>query len=49
MEKKTVNIRVFQATRDRLKIKAVRERKTIMSLVEELSKGRKQPEVKLLG
>ena len=38
--KKTVNIRVFQETRDRLKIRAVREHKTIMQLTDDISRDK---------
>lgn len=38
VSKKTVNIRVFRETRDRLKVKAARKRMSIMQHIEELSR-----------
>lgn len=38
MKDKTVNIRVYKKTRDRLKIRAVKEDTSMLQLIETLSK-----------
>lgn len=39
--KDTVNIRVFVKSRDRLKVRAAKERKTLMQVIEEVSQEKK--------
>lgn len=41
MSKKTINIRVYETTRNRLKVKAAKKKTTIIKLIDELSKYEK--------
>lgn len=37
-QKEVVNIRLLVSTRDRLKVRAAKEKKTLMTLIDELSR-----------